>query len=42
MVSAETLLNDPYLKIPFTVQTEGSDKHFGEVISQKNKPISFF
>ena len=42
VVSAETLLSYTYWKIPFTVNTDASDKHAGSVISQNNKPISFF
>ena len=42
MVSAETLLRYPYWKIPFTVNTDASDKKLGSVISQNNKPIAFF
>ena len=42
MVSAESLLSYPYLKLTFTVQTDASDKQLGAVISQNNKPISFF
>ena len=42
MVSAETLLSCPYLKIPFTVHTNDYEKHLGAVTSHNNKPISFF
>ena len=35
MISSETLLNYPDLKIPFTVHTDASDKQVGAVISQK-------
>ena len=42
MVSAETLLSYSDWKIPFTVQTDASDKQLGDVISQKNKTIDFF
>ena len=37
MVSAETLLNYPDWKIPFTVHTDAPDKQLGAVISQNNK-----
>ena len=36
------LLSDPDWKIPFTVHTDASDKHLGDVISQNNKLIAFF
>ena len=39
MVSAKTLLNCPDRKITFTVHTDASDKQFGDVISQNDKPI---
>ena len=42
MVSAETLLSYPDWKLPFTVHTDTSDKQVGAVISQNNKPITFF
>ena len=42
MVSSETLLSYPYWKLTFTVHTDASDKQLGSVISQNNKPISFF
>ena len=42
MVSAETLVNYPYFKIPFTVHTDASDKQLGDVISHKNKLIVLF
>ena len=42
MVSFETLLSYSDWKIPFTVHTDASDKQLGDVISQSNKPISFF
>ena len=42
MVSAETLLGYPYWKINFTVHTNVSDKQLDAVISQNNKPITFF
>ena len=38
----ETLLIYPDWKLLFTVQTYASDKQLGAVISQYNKPISFF
>ena len=41
MVSAETLVDYPYCKIPFTVHTDASDKQLGSVIIQNNKPIAF-
>ena len=41
MVSAETMLIYPYWKLPFTVHTDASDKHLGDVISKNNKPIAF-
>ena len=39
MVSAETLLNYPDRKIPFTVHTYDSDKQLGDFIIHSNKPI---
>ena len=42
MVSADTLLDYPDWKIPFTVQTYSSDKELGAVISLNNKPIDLF
>ena len=36
------MLNFPYWTIPITVHTDVNDKHFGDVISLNNKPISFF
>ena len=41
MVSTETLLSDPYCKIPFTVKTDDYDKQLGAVISHNNKLIEF-
>ena len=41
VVSDETLLSDPYWKLPFTVHTNAPDKQLFDVISQNNKPISF-
>ena len=40
MVSAETLLNDPDWEIPFTVNTDASDKQLGSIISKNNKRLS--
>ena len=42
MVSANTLLNHPDWTISFTLQTDASDKYLDAVISQNDKPISFF
>ena len=42
MVSAETLLCYQDWKIPFTVNTDDSDKQLGAVICQNNKPIALF
>ena len=42
MLSADTLLIYPDWKLPFTVHTDASDKQLGAVISQNNKPITFF
>ena len=42
MVSAQTLLSYPDWIISFTVYTNASDKKLGGVISQNNKPVSFF
>ena len=42
MVSTETLLIYPYWKLQFTVHTDASDKQLCAVISQSNKPITFF
>ena len=41
MVSAETLLSYPYWTMPFTAHIYVSDKQFGAVIIQNNKPIAF-
>ena len=41
MASAETLLNYPHWKIPFTVQTDNSDKQLGAFRCQNNKSIAF-
>ena len=42
MVSSEAFSSYPDWTIPFTVQTDASDKQMGDVISQNNKPIVFF
>ena len=42
MVSAEILLSYSNWKIPFTVNTDASDKQLGSVISQNNKYIALF
>ena len=42
MVSSDTLLSYSYWKTPFTVHTDVSDKQLIVVISQNNKPITFF
>ena len=42
MVSTETLIIYPGWELTFTVHTYTSDKQLGSVISQNNKPISFF
>ena len=42
MVSSETLLSYPDWKLTLTFHTDASDKQLGAVISQNNKPISFF
>ena len=42
MVSEETLLSYLHQTISFTVHTDASDKQFGDVIIQNNKPIYFF
>ena len=42
MVYADILLSYPYRKLPFTFHTDASDKQLGAVISQNNKPITFF
>ena len=42
MVSAETLSIYADWTIPFTIHTDASDKQLGAVISQNNKPITFF
>ena len=39
MVSAEAVLNYPDWTIPFTVNTDASDKQLGAVSSQNNKSI---
>ena len=36
------LLSYPDWKLPFTVQTDASDKNSGAVIIQNNKPIDNF
>ena len=41
MVSGETLLSYTDCKLPFTVNTDASDKQLGAVISKNNKPIDF-
>ena len=42
MVSAETLLNYIDQTIPLTVHTYTSNKQLGDVITQKDKPITLF
>ena len=42
MVSAETLLNYPDCKIPFTVHTDASDIQVYDTTSQNNKPVALF
>ena len=42
MVSAEIILSYSNWKIPFTVNTDASDKQLGSVISQNNKYIALF
>ena len=42
MVLTKTLLNYPYCKIPFAVNTDAYDKYLGSVISYNNKPIACF
>ena len=42
MVFAETQLSYLDFTVPFTLQTNASDKQLGAVISQNNKPIEFF
>jgi hypothetical protein len=43
MVQTETLLTYPDWTIPFTIHTDdASDHQLGAVISQNNKPITFF
>ena len=42
MVSVETLLSYPYWKLPFTFNTDASDKQLGAVISHNNKTIALF
>ena len=42
MVSTETLIIYPGWELTFTVHTYTSNKQLGSVISQNNKPISFF
>ena len=37
MVYANTMLNDPYWTIPFTLHTDAYDKKLGAVIRQSNK-----
>ena len=41
MVSAETLLNYPYFKTPFTVDTNDSYKQLGAFIIHNIKAIDF-
>ena len=41
MVSAETLISNPDLRLTFTSHTDEYDKQLGAVISQNNKPIVF-
>ena len=40
--SADTFLNYPDWKTPFTVYTDDYDKQLGAVVSQNDKPIAFF
>ena len=42
MVSAEIFLSYPLCTIPFTGNTDASDKQLWDVISHNNKPTSFF
>ena len=42
MFYAETLLNDTDYTIIFNVNTDAYDKQLGAVISNNNKPISFY
>ena len=42
MVSSETLLSYIDWKIIFTIHPDASDKQLCAVISQNNKPITFF
>ena len=42
MVSAETLLNYLYWKVPFSAHRDDSDKQLSSVISQNDKSIDLF
>ena len=42
IVSEETILYYTNPTIHFTINTDASDKHLGDVTSQKNKPIKIY
>ena len=42
MIAKATMLAFPYVSKPFDLRTDSSDYQLGSVLSQDDKPITFF